>query len=116
MEAGNVLEGSLHAFYALGCTFSPLIATSLVVSRGLPWYYFYYMMIGLATVVLLAATSTFWSKTGAVYAKEHPREEGQSSTKLALKNRVTWLCCVFFLVYGKFLTYRRHSTDKSSWC
>lgn len=113
MEAGNVLEGSLHAFYALGCTFSPLIATSLVVSKGLPWYYFYYMMIGLASIALLAASSTFWSKTGAVYIKEHPREPGQSSTKLALKHRVTWLCCVFFLIYGKYTGISRNFTDMS---
>ncbi|KAK5075560.1 hypothetical protein LTR64_001767 [Lithohypha guttulata] len=99
MEAGNILEGSLHAFYALGCTFSPLIATSLVVRRGVPWYYFYYMLTGLSFVALITSTSTFWSKTGAVYVREHPRVPGQSSTKLALKNRVTWLCCAFFLIY-----------------
>lgn len=100
MEAGNVLEGSLHAFYALGCTFAPLIATDLVVTRGLEWYYFYYMLAGLSALVLFSAGSTFWSKTGEVYKREHPREEGVSSTKTALKNRVTWLCSAFFLIYG----------------
>lgn len=100
MEAGNVLEGSLHAFYALGCTFSPLIATSLVVSRGLDWYYFYYMLASLSAIMLLCTSSTFWNKDAAVYRREHPREEGVSSTKTALRNRVTWLCCVFFLTYG----------------
>ena len=99
MEAGNILEGSLHAFYALGCTFSPLIATSLIVQQGKPWYYFYYMMTGLSAFALLVAGTTFWSKTGEVYAREHPREPGQSSTRMSLRNRVTWLCCVFFLIY-----------------
>lgn len=102
MVAGNVLEGILHAFYALGCTFSPLIATSMIVQSGLPWYYFYYMMIGLSSMALLVSGATFWSKTGEVYAREYPREDGTSSTKMALKNKVTWLCCVFFLIYGKF--------------
>ena len=101
MVAGNVLEGCLHAFYALGCTFSPLIVTSLIVRHGLEWYYFYYMLAALAAVALLVTTTTFWSKTGEVYAREHPREEGVSSTKMALRNRVTWLCCVFFLIYGR---------------
>lgn len=105
MVAGNVLEGSLHAFYALGCTFSPLIATSLVVKRGLPWYYFYYMLASLAAVMFVLTSTTFWTKNAEVYRREHPREEGVSSTKVALRNRVTWLCCVFFLVYGKNTYY-----------
>lgn len=100
MVAGNVLEGSLHAFYSLGCTFSPLIVTNLIVTRGLDWYYFYYILTGLSAISLFGSGSTFWHKTAEVYEKEHPREEGVSSTKTALKNKVTWLCCVFFLVYG----------------
>lgn len=115
MVAGNVLEGFLQAFYALGCTFSPLIATSLVVKKGLPWYYFYYMLASLAAVMLGLCTTTFWNKTAAVYRREHPREEGVSSTKAALKNRVTWLCCAFFLTYGTlfllFPSLRFHTSD-----
>lgn len=99
MEAGNILEGTLHAFYALGCTFSPLIVTSLIVQRGLGWYYFYYILTGLSVIALMVSATTFWSKTGEVYAREHPREIGTSSTKMALQNKVTWLCCVFFFVY-----------------
>lgn len=99
MVAGNVLEGSLHAFYALGATISPLIITNMIVQRHVPWYYFYYMMTGLSCVTLLVCSVSFWSKNGAVYRREHPREAGQSSTKTALKNRVTWLCSAFFLLY-----------------
>lgn len=99
MVAGNILEGTLHAFYALGCTFSPLIVTSLITQQRVGWWYFYYMMTGLSAVALAVSSATFWSKTGAVYRREHPREEGTSSTKMALQNRVTWLCCVFFFVY-----------------
>ena len=99
MAAGNILEGTLHAFYALGCTFSPLIVTSMITKLEVPWYYFYYMMTGLAGLALIVCGASFWSKTGQVYAREHPREEGKSSTGLALRNRVTWLCCAFFLLY-----------------
>lgn len=114
MVAGNVLEGCLHAFYALGCTFSPLIVTSLIVQNGLQWYYFYYILTALSAVMLLATGTAFWVKTGKVYTAEHPREEGVSSTKTALKNKVTWLCCVFFLMYGKNTYFARtggHHTD-----
>jgi len=114
MVAGNVLEGCLHAFYALGCTFSPLIATSLIVQNGLQWYYFYYILTALSALMLLATGTAFWVKTGKVYAVEHPREESVSSTKTALKNKVTWLCCVFFLIYGKNAYFARtggHHTD-----
>lgn len=99
MQAGNVLEGMLHAFYALGCTFSPLIVTSLITQQGLQWYYFYYILTGLSVLALIVSTITFWNKTGEVYAREHPREAGTSSTKMALRNKVTWLSCVFFFMY-----------------
>lgn len=99
MHAGNVLAGSLHAFYALGSTFSPLIATSLVAQRHVPWWYYYYMMVGLSGIELLVCSAAFWSKDGARYRREHPKDPGQSQTREALKNKVTWLCSVFFLIY-----------------
>jgi len=102
MVAGNILAGSLHACYSLGATMSPLIITSLIVKHHLPWYYFYYIMTGLSCITLIVCSISFWSQTSTVYRTHHPHEPGDgqnSTTKTALKNRVTWLCSVFFLLY-----------------
>lgn len=41
----NELLGFLHGAYGLGAAVSPLIATSMIVTAGYPWYCFYYMMV-----------------------------------------------------------------------
>ncbi|CRK31011.1 hypothetical protein BN1723_003744 [Verticillium longisporum] len=45
MDKANQVQGFMHACYSLGALFAPLIATSMVVKAGLPWYTFYYIMI-----------------------------------------------------------------------
>ncbi len=45
MNKANTIQGFLHACYSLGALFSPLIATSMVVQAGLPWYTFYYVLV-----------------------------------------------------------------------
>lgn len=45
MSAANEVLGFLHGFYGLGATLSPLIATAMTASAGLPWYTFYYVMV-----------------------------------------------------------------------
>lgn len=45
MDKANTMQGFLHSCYSLGALFSPLIATSMVVKGGLPWYTFYYLMV-----------------------------------------------------------------------
>ena len=42
----NEVLGFLHGFYGLGATASPLIVSSLVAKAGLPWYTFYYLLVG----------------------------------------------------------------------
>lgn len=44
MVSANKVQGFLQAFYSLGATISPLIATSMV-TNGLPWYTWYYVMV-----------------------------------------------------------------------
>jgi MFS family permease len=53
MDKANTVQGFLHAFYSFGALFSPLIATSMVVSAGLPWYTFYYVMVSHHVRVIL---------------------------------------------------------------
>lgn len=48
MANPNEILGFLHAFYGLGATLSPLIATSMITKGSrLPWYEFYYVMVRL---------------------------------------------------------------------
>ncbi|KAL5622519.1 hypothetical protein FOBRF1_001769 [Fusarium oxysporum] len=102
MDKANTVQGFLHAFYSFGALFSPLIATSMVVSAGLPWYTFYYVMIGISVVEWVGLTVSFWQQTGAVYQAEHAANNSEGSgagTREALKSKVTWLCALFFFAY-----------------
>lgn len=50
---------------------------------------------------LVGLTTFFWRKTGQVYRAEH-KDETESTgagTREALKNKVTWLCALFFFAY-----------------
>ncbi|KAK7421145.1 hypothetical protein QQZ08_010075 [Neonectria magnoliae] len=99
MDKANTIQGFLHASYSLGALFAPLIATSMVVKAGLPWYTYYYLMVGIASVELVGLTVTFWRMTGAVYQAEHAHESSGAGTREALKSKVTWLCALFFFAY-----------------
>ncbi|TDZ35382.1 Bypass of stop codon protein 6 [Colletotrichum trifolii] len=101
MDKANAIQGFLHSFYSVGALIAPLIATSMVVTAQLPWYNYYYFMVGVSVVELVGLTISFWQKTGAVYRAEHEREnqEGGAGTRVALKSKVTWLCSVFFFAY-----------------
>lgn len=46
MDRANELMGFLHGAYGLGATIGPLVATTMVTKGGLPWFYFYYLMVG----------------------------------------------------------------------
>lgn len=104
MDRANVIQGFMHACYSVGALFAPLIATNMVAQAGLPWYSYYYLMVGLSVLELVGLTATFWSKTGAVYRAEHAEaSDGEGATsgmaREALKSRVTWLCSIYFFAY-----------------
>lgn len=105
MESANELLGFLHGAYGLGATISPLIATAMVTKANLPWYDFYYLMIGLAVVEGILCMTSFRAATGAVHRAEsvqtHSPTSGapESRTKEALRNPVTWICAIFLLCY-----------------
>lgn len=101
MDKSNQIQGFMHSSYSLGALCAPLIATAMVVEGGLPWYAYYYIMVGVSALEWVGLCVFFWPKTGAVYRAEHPREEGAkgAGTKEALKSKVTWLCAAFFFTY-----------------
>ncbi|GJN78851.1 hypothetical protein PLIIFM63780_002361 [Purpureocillium lilacinum] len=99
------LLGFLHALYGVGGVVSPLIATTLITKANLPWYSFYYIMIGLAGIELVVLASAFWDSNGATYRRVYQESELDSHSKLteALFQkpaaRVCWVAAVFLLCY-----------------
>lgn len=99
MVSANKVQGFLQSFYSAGATISPLIATSMITQANLPWYSWYYVMTGFAAMELVLCTAAFWHKTGARYRDETKQEKAGSTTWNAVKNKVTLMCGVFFLIY-----------------
>jgi len=105
MEDANQVLGFLHAAYGLGATVAPLVATAMIAQAGLPWYSWYYIMLGAAVVELGTSLSAFWGATGRVFRERHPRTSGEKGNRMreALLTRpsarVTWLAALFLLGY-----------------
>ncbi|KAL9107294.1 MAG: hypothetical protein Q9187_008445 [Circinaria calcarea] len=101
MQNANEILGFLHGAFGLGATLAPLIATAMITKAHLGWYTFYYIMVGLSVVELIAAATAFWRETGRKFRDEHPRTSGKTGgrTKEALGSRITWICSVFLLIY-----------------
>ncbi|KAK3203642.1 hypothetical protein GRF29_106g194569 [Pseudopithomyces chartarum] len=106
MSNANEVLGFLHGFYGLGAVLSPLIATTMITKgQRLPWYTFYYVMIGLAVIELATSIAAFWSATGAVFREKNERttDSKDSRMKEALIRmpyaRITWICAIFLLGY-----------------
>ncbi|KAI5211915.1 hypothetical protein AUEXF2481DRAFT_478984 [Aureobasidium subglaciale EXF-2481] len=103
MQNANEILGLLHGAYGVGATIAPLIATSMISKAGLPWYSWYYVMIGAATIELVTSVHAFWGASGAVYrsatsGEEHKGGLAQVTLKMPAA-RITWLCAAFLLCY-----------------
>ncbi|XDG05949.1 hypothetical protein ABKA04_005564 [Annulohypoxylon sp. FPYF3050] len=105
MARANELLGILHGLYGTGAVLSPLIATTLITKANLPWYTFYYIMIGMAALEIVVSVTCFWTATGREYRESLAKHSDSSKGSLKealLKNpgaRVTWLCAFFLLGY-----------------
>lgn len=101
MQRANELLGFLHGAYGLGATIGPLLATTMVTKGGLPWYSFYYLMIGLSALEGVLAVTAFWGATGKVHREKHRTAAGgpRTSTRKALRKPITWLVALFLLGY-----------------
>ena len=100
MVSANKVQGFLQSFYSFGATISPLIATTMITQGDLPWYTWYYIMTATAAIELITCTWAFWDKTGQRYRNEnHKTEGGGSTTWMAIKNKVTIICAIFFMTY-----------------
>ncbi|KAH7193320.1 major facilitator superfamily domain-containing protein [Fusarium flagelliforme] len=104
LDKANETLGFLHAFYGVGGVISPLIATNMIAKADLPWYTFYYVMIGLAVIELITCSWAFWTNGPEVYRQtiDASNEDNQGMKEALFKlpfARVTWLCAAFLLCY-----------------
>ncbi|KAK4073556.1 hypothetical protein Purlil1_13018 [Purpureocillium lilacinum] len=105
MANASELLGFMHACYGIGGIFSPLIATAMITKWNLPWYIFYYIMIGFSAFELLSLTWAFWAADGASYRgvyreNEIEQELGLTSAIFRMPAaRTSWLCAFFLLCY-----------------
>jgi fucose permease len=101
MHRANELLGFLHGAYGLGATIGPLVATAMVTRGGLPWYAFYYVMIGLDGLAFFLLVPAFWRATGKVHRAMHMASSGgkRTTTRTVLKSPVVWLVAMFLLGY-----------------
>ena len=105
MANANELLGFLHAFYGVGATIAPLIATTMITKADLPWYYWYYCMVSFGAAELVVSVHAFWKDTGAKFRDQHSRTSDETGSRLreaTLKMpaaRITWLCAMFLLGY-----------------
>nr|CEG03901.1 unnamed protein product [Fusarium acuminatum CS5907] len=104
LDRANETLGFLHAFYGVGGVISPLIATNMIAKAGLPWYTFYYVMIGLAVIEFVTCSWAFWPNGPEVYRRtmDASNEDNQGMKEALFKlpfARVTWLCAAFLLCY-----------------
>ncbi|CAD6586200.1 MAG: hypothetical protein ASARMPREDX12_002296 [Alectoria sarmentosa] len=101
LDHTNQLLGLLHGCYGLGATISPLIATAMITKGHLGWWKFEYIMIGVVTLEICGGTWAFWKETGLKYRDDNSTADSdeKGKTRLALKQRVTWICAAFLLAY-----------------
>ena len=95
----NEVLGFLHAFYGAGATVAPLVATAMIAQGGFQWYTFYYIMIGGAVIEGATAVAAFWNETSVKFRASASSASQKGQTRMALKQRVTWVAAIFLLVY-----------------
>ncbi|KAL5366459.1 major facilitator superfamily domain-containing protein [Aspergillus floccosus] len=101
MASANTMMGFLAAFYGLGATLSPMIATQMIKS-GIRWNYFYYTLLGGSVLELMASATMFWKENAASFRAKNRRDSdsgGGSRTAEAMKSPITWLIAVWLFVY-----------------
>ncbi|KAA8649922.1 MFS transporter [Aspergillus tanneri] len=113
MANSSRLMGILHGFYGLGAALAPLIATSLITTRGWHWYQYYYLMAGGATIEILTLVTAFWSARGRLVKEEYQGNIHGAHTKSSWKETLfnsltiqslayptTWIIYLFIFIYA----------------
>ncbi|KAH6984341.1 major facilitator superfamily domain-containing protein [Ilyonectria sp. MPI-CAGE-AT-0026] len=101
MHRGSTLQGFLTACYSIGALCAPLVASVMISRASLPWYTFYYIMVGLSVLELCGLVVCFWRSDGPSYRASQPQNTSGSSSfgvRAAIKNKVAWIVALFFFV------------------
>jgi len=74
----------------------------MVTKGNLPWYTFFYLIIGLDSIALILTTTAFWRATAAVHRASLASSSGdgkRTTTRRVLREPITWLLALFLLGY-----------------
>ncbi|KAI0776201.1 MFS general substrate transporter [Trametes elegans] len=119
----------LHGIYGLGSFASPLVATA-VVSRGVPYHFFYTTNVGLNIPVFALAWFAFRDlHTLSQHSSDRGPAESQTVNvfRATLSNRAVWTLAIFLMLYvgaeeslgGWIVSYilevRKGSPEGASW-
>ena len=101
LHNANELLGLIHGAYGIGGTISPLIASAMITKLGLPWYSFFYVLIGLSVVEVCVGVASFWTATGEAYRRRHKFGEGKEPVKTStvLSSPIPWVVSMFLFGY-----------------
>ncbi|KAH7123472.1 major facilitator superfamily domain-containing protein [Dactylonectria estremocensis] len=101
MHKGSTVQGFLTACYSIGALIAPLVAVEMISRGGLPWYTFYYIMVGLSVLELGGLVICFWRCDGPSYRAIHSQnstESTNSGVRVAMKSKVAWIIALFLFV------------------
>ncbi|KAI2468797.1 MFS general substrate transporter [Annulohypoxylon bovei var. microspora] len=105
MDNANVVQGFLHGSYSAGAAVGPLLAGTMLEVGHLPWYAWYYVLLGASVLEAIALLLAFRSEDADTYHAAHtqdpllPAQDGPSpGSKTAIfKYPATWICALYFL-------------------
>ncbi|KAH7131299.1 major facilitator superfamily transporter [Dactylonectria macrodidyma] len=102
MHKGSTVQGFLTACYSIGALIAPLVAVEMMSKAGLPWYTFYYIMVGLSVLELCGLVICFWRCDGpsyrAIHSQNSTTKSTQSGVRAAMKSKVAWIIALFLFV------------------
>lgn len=112
IQPSSAVLGAAHGSYGVGGTIAPIIGTA-IVSKGVIWSRFYFLLLGLRFCCIFFSAWAFWNyeedssttlltALEATSSRQNPTAESGSKMrelKLALKNRVTIFGALFIFAY-----------------
>lgn len=112
IQPSSAVLGAAHGSYGVGGTIAPIIGTA-IVSKGVIWSRFYFLLLGLRFCCIVFSAWAFWSykedSTATLLTALEATASRQNATaesgskmrelKLALKNRVTVFGALFIFAY-----------------
>ncbi|KAI2629870.1 MFS general substrate transporter [Hypoxylon sp. NC1633] len=105
MRNANVVQGFLHGSYSTGAGLGPFIAGSMLSVGDMPWYSWYYVLLGLSVLEAIALFLAFRFEDSKRYLDDHKQdplledqEEHATKAKTSIfRHSVTWICAAYFL-------------------